>query len=174
VPLAIGKPSTPVLVALLLAWLPFALGGGYLVWRRLRHQLDSRVAGLVGALVAVVAVMLPYQIARTVYLADRVDRPLSSRRELAPAYSFGTIDVGFFDRLRTSMPAGSAYFVAAPAPDLTIRAWSFYWLLPRVAVATRTDANWIVGRDVDRRKLGVRLAGILHGDYRVFAGREVR
>lgn len=173
-PLALSKPSNAVLIAVLLAWLPVAVGLGFLAWRRMRQGLGSAVAAVAGVALAAVAVMLPYQVARTVYLAVHVDRPLRSFVERAPAYSFGTLDVPFFDRLRQAMPPGSTYFVAAPPPDLAIRAWSFYWLLPHIAVSRPAGADWIIARDVDRRSLGVRVRWVTHGSFGVFAGRETR
>jgi hypothetical protein len=168
--LGLSKPSGGMLVALLVVGIPVVIALAVLAGRLAGREVASSAAGVfAGAVVLVCAVAFPYQFLRTVHQTADVDRRLSSYGDRAPGYAFGSLDVPFLDRVRAQMRPTDRYLVVAPRTDVHIRAWPFYWYLPRVATSSKADADWVIGRGVDPSSIGLKLGKIQRGSRGEFA-----
>jgi hypothetical protein len=126
-------------------------------WRIARRELGSVLAALLaaGALAAGLA-MLPLQTARA--LDDAYDANTFTRYA---AERYGAAGRGFnvalLDRVRQVLPPDAVYYLDVKhRPGATaLRFWTRGWLLPRVAVASPEEADWVLSWRGDLDALGV-------------------
>jgi hypothetical protein len=129
-------------------------------WRVVRRELGSVPAALLaaGALAAGLAV-LPLQTARA--LDDAYDAKAFSRYA---AERYGAAGRGFsvalLDRVRQVLPRDAVYYLDVKhRPGATaLRFWTRGWLLPRIAVASPDEADWVLSWRGDPDALPVELA----------------
>jgi hypothetical protein len=157
--------SAPWVLAGSLLALPIA----FLVWRLALRELGSRPAALVAALVAFGALAVFPERVRTAM--DDTQRFRDVPVELRDRYGSRLIaDEPVFRALRARIAADETYYVHLGPPgtpeepelDGPFRHWTFWWLLPRVAVDSPQEADWIVSRNADPETLGVELGEIVN------------
>jgi len=148
----------------ILAGSVLALPVAYLVWRLADHELGSRAAALVAALATFGAVtVLPERLQTAV---DGTQRFRAVPVDLRDRYGSRVIaDERVFRTLRQRIPPDETYYLQVERPGAGVRResggafrhWTLWWLLPRVAVASPEEADWVISRNADPETLGVEL-----------------
>lgn len=137
-----------------------------LFWRRLRFLLDP--AGPAGPPAAIVlAVAIVSAVGTAPFLSWRVVQDLRSTSQISRfnaerigAYE-GNLNAAAFDTAAVLIPPGDTYFVAAVGLGKgDFAAWARTFLLPRIAVESPSDAEWILTLGVDPRSVGVVVDGV--------------
>jgi hypothetical protein len=149
-------------LVVLLAWQIVVVAGAFLVWHLARREAESRAFALLTvAILAAGLTTFPLQLARA------ADGARDARR-LGPraAELFGgerrAFSVEAVDRAKTAIPPHATYFldIAPRKGGSAMRFWTRGWLLPRVAVDSPDEAEWIVSWRDDPRRLGIPLAEV--------------
>ncbi|MGH3020765.1 MAG: hypothetical protein ACRDNR_11490 [Gaiellaceae bacterium] len=150
--------SAPWVLAGSLLALPVA----YVVWRLAVHELGSRAAALIAALATFGAVTVFPERVKTAVDGTQRFRALSV--DVRDRYGGRVIaDAQVFRTLRQRIPPDDTYYLQLefPGPGVrpesggSFRHWTLRWLLPRIAVASPEEADWVISRNADPETLGV-------------------
>jgi hypothetical protein len=155
--------SAPWVLAGSLLALPVA----YVVWRLAVQELGSRPAALVAVLATFGALAaLPDRLQTAVDGTQRFrDLPVDVRERYG---SRVIADAHVFRTLRRRIPRDETYYLqlALPEPGVQpesggpFRHWTLGWLLPRIAVDSPEEADWVISWRADPETLGVELEEI--------------
>jgi hypothetical protein len=153
-----GLPQNPTALGAAAILLGLVLGALYLLRAR-------RAQGVVTAVVAAVAIAaFPYITWRVV---DDIRYTSHLDPWLADRYGVSVFRVhpAIFDNAETHMRRGARYYlVSSPKLDETRRGafaqWAAGWMLPRVAVATPSRADYVLALGVDPRRVGVPISRV--------------
>lgn len=166
--------SAPWVLAGSLLALPVA----YVVWRLAVHELGSRSAALVAALATFGAVaVFPDRLQSAV---DDTQRFREVPVELRERYGSRVIaDARVFRALRTQIPPDETYYLHVettepgvhPVSGGPFRHWTLGWLLPRVAIDSPEEADWVILRNADPETLGVEFEEIVEIGTNISLGR---
>lgn len=153
-------------VLFLVVWLPVTAAVAFVVWRMALRQLGSQIPAALAAAIAVAGLLaFPQAVKDAAASARRYenhrraqdDRPEGPRQCLTTNFN-RCVRARVMDEVRTLIPENERYFVQARSG--TIRFWSFTALLPRVAVESPRDADWILSYRAEPADLGLRLAKV--------------
>ena len=166
--------SAPWILAGSLLALPVAL----VVWRLAVHELGSRPAALVAALATFGALAVFPERVRTA--VDGTQRFKNLSVDVRDRYGSRVIaDARVFRTLRERIAPDETYYLQVetaepgvhPVSGGPFRHWTLGWLLPRVAVDSPEEADWIVSRNADPGTLGVELEEIVEIGPNISLGR---
>jgi hypothetical protein len=139
-----------------------ALPVSYVVWRLAVHELGSRPAALLAALATFGAVTVFPERLQTAVDGTQRFRTLSV--DVRDRYGSRVIaEARVFRTLRERIPADATYYLQLERPGAGVqpesggafRHWTLGWLLPRVAVDSPEEADWVISRNADPETLGV-------------------
>jgi hypothetical protein len=150
-----------VSVAWILAGAAVGLPVAYGVWRLTVQELGSQAAALVTAVLSFVALaVFPDRLA-TVARDAQTFRELSDYERVRWSGRRVIVDSQAFDALRERIPPGATYYLQVegaggrPVSGGVFRHWALGWLLPRTAVASPDQAEWVIAENADPRRLDV-------------------
>ncbi|MEO8289672.1 MAG: hypothetical protein ABI649_01590 [Gaiellaceae bacterium] len=163
-------------LAVLLAWQVVVVGAALLVWRLARREAPSRAfAFLAAAILAAGLATFPLQLARAAKGA-RDARRIGPRAAELFGGAGRSFSVNSVERARQAIPPDATYFldVAPRQGGSAMRFWTRGWLLPRIAVDSPEEADWIVSWREDPRRLGIPLAEVRMVGPRTWVARVQR
>lgn len=118
--------------------------------------------------------MLPLQIGRAARDArDNLRVSAYKAERLGP--SGRGFRVGIVDDMAAVVPPHDTFYIEARGPgSAALRFWAYDWLLPRLAVTSPADADWVLVWHSDPRRVGVRFSSLRPLGPRTWLGRVGR
>lgn len=163
-------------LAVLLAWQVVVVAAALLVWRLARQEHGSRAfALLAAAILAAGLATFPLQLARAAKGARDAKRIGPQAAEL-----FGgagrSFSVNAVERAAKAIPADATYYldVAPREGGSAMRFWTRGRLLPRIAVDSPEQADWILSWREDPRRLGLPLGEVRNVGPKTWVARVQR
>jgi hypothetical protein len=147
--------SAPWVLAGFLLALPVA----YVVWWLAARELRSQAAAVVTAALSFVAAgLFPDRLANVVS-DTRTFRELSGYERVRWSGRRVIVDSRAFDLLRARIPPGAKYYLqiegagGRPVSGGVFRHWALGWLLPRTAVVSPEQAEWVIAVNAEPARL---------------------
>ena len=148
-----GLPQNPSGLGAAAILLGLLLGAAYLLrWRKAWPHLPVMVATLALAAFPYVT----WRVVEDIRYTSHLDSWLATRYGV----SVFRVHPAIFDNAEAHMPRNARYYLASsPTLDSTRRGafaqWAASWLLPRIAVAKPSEAQYVLTLGVSPRTLGV-------------------
>jgi hypothetical protein len=147
----------------LVVWLPLTAAAAFVVWRTAVRRLRSHAAAGVAAAIAAAGLLGFPEAARD---AAASARRFEQHRRAQDDYAGGPrecltnnlnrcVRARVMDEVASLIPEDERYYVDSRSG--LIRFWAFTALLPRVAVASPSEAEWILSYRSDPAALPVRV-----------------
>lgn len=143
-------------------WQLVVLGAGLVTWRVVRREVGSRAAAFVAAAaLAAGLVLFPLKVYRA-FDAARATAGLGRYEAERDGPARRGFKVALVDRAAEIIPRGDSYYLAVGGGKGggALRFWARTWLLPRIAVNSPHEADWVFAWHTDPRALGARYARI--------------
>ena len=149
-------------LAILLAWQVVVIAAAYAAWRLVRREPGSTAyAALATAILVAGLCTFPLQLGRALKGARDAKRIGPRTAELYGGLG-RSFSVNSVERAREAIPPDATYYldVAPRQGGSAMRFWARGRLLPRIAVTSPEEAEWVVAWREDPRELGVPLAEV--------------
>lgn len=146
---------------------------GIASWRYTKTRLSRSATVATAVAVASVCAVLPTEFDQTVQLLHTYVHMSASRAEASGGFNLPTAqgEEGSFDTLRRAIPNRDTYILYGnPLYGL----WVHYWLLPRIAVTSPTEAKWAIVHGQNLRSVHVHLTQVRRIDKSTWVARVAR
>ena len=153
-------------VVWILAGAVVALPVAYGVWRLTVRELGSRAVAIVTALLSFAVVTVFPDRVVTAVRDTQTFRELSAYERVRWSGHRVVADSRAFDALRARIPPGATYYLQIEGAGGkrvsggAFRHWALGWLLPRIAVRSPAEAEWVIAKNADPRRLEIEYVGV--------------